>query len=98
MARRTKQQWQELVTEFESSGQSQANFCKHKQLNPKYFSLKRSKLLAQLQPSDKPFAKAVLSDSSTTHSVIEIKAGRVTLLLPPNTPVDYITTLIWSLA
>ncbi|PWQ92617.1 IS66 family insertion sequence element accessory protein TnpA, partial [Leucothrix pacifica] len=46
MARRTQAQWQSLIQQFEQSGLSQVAFCQQHELNPTYFSLRRSKLRA----------------------------------------------------
>jgi hypothetical protein len=44
MVRRTKAQWHELFEAQQSSGQTNAAFCRQHKLNPKYFSLRKQQL------------------------------------------------------
>ncbi len=49
---RNTAQWLELIEVFEQSGQSQVEFCAEHNLNPAYFSKRRSELLkAQSEPA-----------------------------------------------
>jgi hypothetical protein len=45
MARRTSQQWQKLIQEQATSGQTATAFCASKGINNKYFSLWKNKLV-----------------------------------------------------
>ena len=45
MKKRTRDQWQELFTQHNTSGVSAAEFCKQHNLCPKYFSLRRKQLV-----------------------------------------------------
>jgi len=53
MNKRTPDQWQALFTAHQTSGLSQAQFCKREGLCPKYFSLRRRQL-NETQYSAKP--------------------------------------------
>ena len=44
MTKRTPEQWRDLFAAHQTSGLSQAQFCKQHQLCPKYFSLRRRQL------------------------------------------------------
>ena len=49
MTRRSQEDWRQLVAEQQSSGLTAANFCRARNINEKYFSLRKKKL--KLQPS-----------------------------------------------
>ena len=40
-----KYNWPELLSEFEDSGLTKTQFCNDQNINPKYFSLRRSKMM-----------------------------------------------------
>ena len=61
MATYRKSNWPVLLEEFENSGLTQTQFCKNKDINPRYFSLRRSKHLAGEQPA---FSKVELETTS----------------------------------
>ncbi|WP_428244236.1 hypothetical protein [Gynuella sp.] len=42
--RRTKTQWLTVIREFENNGLTQAEFCTHRGIDLKYFSLRRIRL------------------------------------------------------
>jgi len=65
MSRRCKYNWPELIKSFDASGLSQTEFCRQNNLNPKYFSLKRSKLLS---PEGASFVKVEVAKPSVTTS------------------------------
>ena len=45
MARRSQQQWRELIDAQQSSGLNAAAFCNQHEVNAKYFSLRKNQLL-----------------------------------------------------
>lgn len=98
MARLNRQQWLSLIAEFESSGLSQAEFCKQRELNPKYFSLKRSKLNNQDSTGVPTFSQVILASPRPSSSSIELEFGRVTLKVNQSTPADYLAQVIRALA
>ena len=98
MARLTRQQWQSLITEFETSGQTQTEFCSQRNLNPKYFSLKRSKLIAKDATDVPAFTKVKLERPRVSHFAIELEVGRVTLKISQSTPAAYLADVIRALA
>ena len=85
MALYTREQWQALITQYESSGLSQTEFCKQHNLNPKYFSLKRSKLLSPTSTATS-FIQATRVISSRPDSEIELQFGAVKLKLSASVP------------
>ena len=44
MAKRSKEEWQELIAEQAQSGLSAATFCRERGVNAKYFCLRRKQL------------------------------------------------------
>ena len=44
MARRSKEQWRELIADQQSSGLSAVAYCRQHGINPKYFSTRKSQL------------------------------------------------------
>ena len=64
MSKRRNYNWPQLFTEFEQSGLSQVEFCKQHDINPKYFSLKRSRREEQ---DTGAFAKAVVTPKLVSH-------------------------------
>jgi hypothetical protein len=50
MGRRSKQDWQKTIKEQAKSGVSHTQFCKARDINPKYFSLLKSKHASKVSP------------------------------------------------
>ena len=46
--RRTPEQWQELFSDYQASGLTQAEFCHQQRLCPKYFSKRRQQFISKL--------------------------------------------------
>ena len=65
MKKRSKAEWLELFEEHSISGLSAAEFCRRKQLNPKYFSLRRREL-SSVKPA---FVEVTASPSLSSVSV-----------------------------
>jgi len=76
---RTKSDWLALINEYEQSGLTQAEFCAQRELNAKYFSLRRMKLKAQ--PQSGGFTQAVAREPQTNGQVT-LHYGAVTVKLP----------------
>ncbi len=98
MARRSRQQWQSLIEEFENSQLTQTAFCKSHNLNPKYFSLKRSKLKLEKINDQAVFSPVVVTPSAAMSAPIELSVGSVMIKLAPSVSPDYLAQLIRSLA
>jgi len=82
MNRRTKSDWQALFADHEQSGLTATAFCLEKNLNPKYFSLRRSQL--QTKPEDKSNSAfiPVTTSLSNNASMIELQQGSALLKIP----------------
>ena len=98
MARLTRLQWQSLIEEFENSGFSQATFCQQHNLNPKYFSLKRSRLISERAQQGSAFSTVRITDPQPGVGPFELVVGSVTIKLPPTTSHTFLAQLIRSLA
>tara|TARA_B100000446_G_scaffold137525_1_gene129911 strand:- start:10108 stop:10383 length:276 start_codon:yes stop_codon:yes gene_type:complete len=90
--RRSKQDWLNLIQEFEISGLNQTEFCKSQGINPKYFSLKRSRLL----PSGNEFVKIKPKLAAPVGTILE--HGQVRIHFGQNTPLQQIVDLARELA
>jgi hypothetical protein len=97
MARLIHQQWQSFIVEFEASGLTQTDFCKERNLNSKYFSLKRSKLMVQKATDTPPFSRVVVTKPMSHSDVIEFFVGKITIKVPIFTPADYVAAVIRAL-
>lgn len=69
--------WQQHVTAQQSSGQSQAAYCRTHGLNPKYFSLWKRKLRASIGPAAAPADRAAI-----TFVPVTVRAPAAGALLP----------------
>lgn len=96
MKRKSKQEWLDIIQEFERSGLNQAAFCQAKGLRPNYFSLKRSRLLAKNQPATSGFVKA--SVSGPAPASIKLNYGPVQLQFCGTTPPETIAAIAKALA
>lgn len=96
MTIKRKNNWPELVKLFEASGLTQAKFCKQNNLNPKYFGLKRSQILAASKSS--AFQKIEVENkvSGSPHLVIEF--GRCKIHCPTSMSIQQLTLLVQGLA
>lgn len=85
MNRRTKSDWQDLFNEHKQSGLTAVAFCQERNLNPKYFCLRRK----QLQPNNKNTAAsaftAVTLPSSSATPMIELQINDTVKLSLPQT-------------
>lgn len=92
--RKSKQDWVNLIQEFEGSDLNQTEFCKAQGLNPKYFSLKRSRLLQPNKTSG--FVK--VSPQSITTMRATLECGQVRIHFGQDTPLQIIANLARELA
>lgn len=87
---KSKQEWINVIQEFESSGYNQTQFCKAQGLNPKYFSLKLSRLL---QP-DKTNGFVKVSPQPITTMGAILEHSQVRIHFSQDTPLQVITNLV----
>jgi hypothetical protein len=85
MNRRTKSDWQALFTEHKQSGLTAVAFCLEKNLNPKYFCLRRKQLQAKNEEkATSAFTPMTLPISNST-SMIELQINDTVKLRLPQT-------------
>jgi hypothetical protein len=103
MTTRRKYNWPELFKAFDASGLNQSQFCKQHDLNPKYFSNKRSQLLAKQARhcSDSAFQKVSVrptQPSSAAHAVLALEIGQCKLHIPHSWSLLQTAELVKALA
>ena len=82
-----------LLEQFEQSGLTQAQFCKDNNLNPRYFSLQRSK---RLRKSDTRFTEIKIANEALME--FRLQVGRCQILCPATIPLQSLATLVHTLA
>ena len=94
--RRTSFQWQELFKTFETSGIRAVEFCQEHNINPKYFSKKKSEY--SLKSSDtNGFVKVQINKSrACTDLLLSIEHGDFRLDFYQFPDIEYLSGLIKS--
>ncbi len=67
MTRRSKEQWRELIADQQSSGLSAAAYCRQYDINPKYFSTRKT----QLQGGKDKFVRVSPKPSYAPHGGVQ---------------------------
>jgi len=80
MAYRSRDDWRELIEEQQTSGMIAAVFCRERNINAKYFSLRKQQLLLNSPNKAPAFIKASvkpmrLSEPSLTFKGIHLSLG-----------------------
>ncbi len=83
MNRRTKSDWQALFTEHEKSGLTATAFCLERNLNPKYFSLRRKQLQNNKGDKAKSHFTPVAMPAENRHTMIELHLNNAIKLSLP---------------
>ena len=92
----SKYNWPDLIETYQSSGLSQAQFCKEQSINPKYFNLKYSQ--HRSTQSDKSnFVKADI-DTANSSAALELHVGRCKIICPEAMPIQSFVALVHQLA
>jgi len=98
MRRRSKDQWQALLLEHKQSGKSASQFCREREINPKYFSAIKSKLQARRDNTTKAnqtperFQRLNVLRATTSYILLELKP--LTLSLPTTVEPKWLAALI----
>ncbi|TVZ37639.1 hypothetical protein P886_1282 [Alteromonadaceae bacterium 2753L.S.0a.02] len=90
-----KHNWPQLFADYEQSGLSQTEFCKQRDINPKYFSLKLSKRRAS---EGSPFAKAIVLPEVEHTNCLVLQIGHCKILCPSTMPIPSFVALVKALA
>jgi len=97
MARRSSQQWQQIIEQQEASGLSVVDFCKQHQLNSKYFyARRRNGLMKKQRNLAVPFIK--VSKAPADNSAMALQVGDIRLSLPTDTEPQWLAQLLKALS
>ncbi len=91
MTRRTQAEWLSLFEVHQQSGLTAEAFCKARNINPKYFSTRKNKLLKQ----NSPFVQAFIADCSP--SPISLCWRNTTVQFGSDISPDWVAKLIQAL-
>ena len=101
MAKRTEQQWRELLQQHDDSGLTAAEFCRNNKLCPKYFSLRRKQLSCDktdLAVSAPQFIAAKLpTKKATDKNLITLKYQSCQLQMPVSVSEQWLAGLLKTL-
>lgn len=87
--------WPELLKSFDESGMSQTEFCKQHNINPKYFSLKRSKIL---NGDASRFGRVDVEKPIASPMNLTIHVGRCKIQCPESMSLESFSALVHQLA
>jgi len=97
MTIRTQEQWHALVEAQKHSGLTQAKFCEQHDINPKYFSLRKSQLKTTGNiVTTKPSA-FVAAQIQPRLDCIEVVYQRTHLKIPMNLSADWLAQFVQQL-
>ncbi|RUO21830.1 IS66 family insertion sequence element accessory protein TnpA [Aliidiomarina haloalkalitolerans] len=96
-AYRTREQWRELIAEFEQSGMSQKDFCEQRGLSTAYFGKRRLRLQREAEDNDTGFALAV-PQSPNSQQTLQLRIGQTELMLPLSVSPRWIAQLVKELS
>ncbi len=96
---RTQDQWQALINEQLNSNLSAAEFCRQKDINPKYFSKRKTDYL-RLSDSSKPATAFIRAraPTQTTQRDLVLQYKEVCLRLPSNSDAVWVAHFLKVLA
>ena len=94
---RTREQWRQLIAEFEQSNLSQKDFCEPRGINPAYFSQRRLELKREAEDTDTGFALAV-PQSVTSQQTLQLRIGQTELVLPLSVSPRWVAQLVKELS
>lgn len=92
MKRRSPTDWQHIIEEQAVSGETAAAFCKARNINPKYFSLRKTRLKTE----GSSFVKATIKTPQP--STITLQRQGVTITLPGDTSTHWLAQLLQELS
>jgi hypothetical protein len=101
MAKRTPQQWRELIQKQSESGQTATAFCAAHGINPKYFSLQKNKLNHRDKNNlkhEKTHSNFIALKPPTTIEAISLTIGELNIKIPANTSLHWLIELIRGLS
>jgi len=97
MIRRTQKQWYALFKEQKHSGLTQTKFCKRHDINPKYFSLRKSQLTTVHSVAMTKAPAFIAAQVHPRIDCIEIDHQRTHIKLPSNVSADWVAQFVLQL-
>jgi len=98
MIRRSKEQWQAIITKQQKSGLSAAQFCRNEKIDQKYFSTRKRQLLKELKNAPQPFTRVKFKHSKSHEVTFEYKYKNSTLKFEKLPSVKWLGELLSSLS
>lgn len=97
MKRRSKEQWQEIIAKQEQSGLSAAQFCRNENIEQKYFSTRKRRMIKESKITSPVFTKIQIKQANRQEFVFEYQHQNSTIKFNqfPNT--KWLSELIRSL-
>ena len=97
MIRRTPDQWKALIQEQQSSDLTQAQFCREHNLCPRYFSLRKKRLMKGTDNTS-GFIKVQRVTAPSQTPALTLRMGTVELVFRQAVAPDYLLAVIKSLS
>lgn len=95
MSKPRRYKWPELLAEFEQSGLSQVDFCKERQIDPKYFCQQRNKYHNK---ANSAFTQIQVQTSGADANGLTLQVGQCQVLCPASMPIPSLVSLVRALA
>ena len=101
MARYTRDQWLAFFSEHKDSGLTATEFCRQKNLNAKYFSLRKHQLLKipsiKRQPNKTPTKFVAAQITAAVTAPIIVRYQSIEVSLPATLPVHWVADFVKAL-
>jgi len=94
MARLTREQWQTLINEQATSGQTATTFCAERDIDSKYFCTRKKQLAKS--PANNRFV--AVRTTSTENQSIQVFAGATQMRIPTGVSAQWLAELVKALA
>ena len=97
MKRRSKKQWQAIISKQQQSGMSAAQFCRSEKINQKYFSTRKIQLLKESKTTS-AFTKVKVSQVPIQNNIFEFQHSNSTLKFNQLPDAKWLSQLMSSLS
>ncbi len=79
MKRRNKEQWQAIIKKQQQSGMNAAQFCRKENIDQKYFSTRKRRLIKELKAVSSIFTQVKIKQTTTQDTVFEYQHKNSTI-------------------
>ena len=97
MSKRRTYNWPQIFADFEQSNLTQAEFCKQRNINPNYFSLKLSRHKTKASP-ESAFSKVIVQPQKAFPQRLILEVGHCRIHCPDSMSIPSLASLVKSLA